>query len=839
MKNLYYFLCICMMSLIMRTAHAQCNYNFTFTNAGGTLYMDNTPTVNLPAQIQWTVNGDFASSSDDASFSPQGGPGIYTVCMTVNDQGCTPVTTYLCDTVHIGPDTCIVDIQYTFHGDTVFFQNTPDVLFPAGSTFWSVGAQSLNNINDPYFILPGPGDYPWSGVISKPGCPNIYQFDTLRYDTACNYQFTYTESLGVLYLDNSAEVSAPASISWNINGNPFSNTNDPFYVSPGPGTYQVCMIVVNMACQVQTTYQCDTVTIAPPGCNYSFNYTVSGDTIHLDNSPAVNSPSTLYWTENNNLISTSNDPYWISPGPGSYYICMVISDQACPGGQFLACDTIVIPGNPCNYTFNYQQSGNIVTLNNVPNVTSPATISWTVNGNQISTQNDPVWTAPGPGTYAICMVVVDMSCPVQTTYQCDTLVISGNPCQYTLVENNSLSMYNYTTNPPVQAPATIIWYLDAAPLGTSPSQSGSLTSLSPGLHTICAVISDPNCPSTVTLCDTVGSLCNYSFTHQQSGNIVTLNNVPNVSAPTTITWTVNGNQISTQNDPVWTAPGPGTYAICMIVVDMACQPNPTFYQCDTIIIPPNNCTYNFTYSVSEDSVFLNNTPQVNAPATISWTVNGNPVSSSNDPVWISPTPGYYMICMTVVDMSCPNPTTQICDTVLVLPGNCQYQYTYTIQGDSIHFDNSPQVSAPATIQWTVNGNLLSTTNDPMFYMTLPDTYVVCMLVVDMSCTLMPTTYLCDTIIKYPVSADVLLNTPGGISVYPNPAEHSVWVQLSDMEESINQLQIRDIQGRLVLKRMFDRTQNSENILLNELNSGVYILEVISGEKQFTQRLMIR
>lgn len=809
---------------------AQCNYNFTFTNAGGTLYLDNTPNIAGTTQILWEVNGAFASNQNDPSFSPQGGPGIYTICMTVNNQSCTPTTVYVCDTVHIGPDSCHVTVTHSIHGDTVFFDNTPNLTTPPSNWSWNIASQNAGSVNDPYFVMAGPGTYSWFAVFSKQGCPNVYIMDSVQVGIPCTYNFSYTENLGVIHLNNLPNVSPPATINWSVNATNFSTQNDPYYVSPGPGSYTICMTVVDMACQPNpTTYLCDTITIQSPLCNYNFTYSVSNDTVTLLNSPQVNAPATVYWTYNNNLFATTNDPVWIAPSPGTYNICMVVTDANCPGGQALICDSVTIAAPSCNYSFSYTQSGNQVTLTNTPAVVAPASITWSVNSTNFSTSNNPVWTAPGNGTYVICMTVVDMSCqPNPTFFQCDTITIAP-PCTYTLVDNSNWPMYIYTTNPPVVAPATITWYMGTINLGTNSSVGFSGTTLPPGLTTICAVINDPNCPSAISLCDTIGSACNYSFTSvNTSGNSYLFDNTPVASNPATISWTVNGSPYSTTNDPSWTAPGPGTYIICMTVVDIQCQPNATFNQCDTIVIPTNSCNYGFTYTIREDSVFFNNTPNVISPATIQWTVNGNPISTQNDPLWISPAPGIYAVCMLIVDPNCnPNPTIYVCDTITVLPTNCQYQFSYTSMGDTVFLDNTPQVIAPATIQWTVNGNPFSTQNDPSYYLNQADTFVFCMLVVDMTCTLMPTQLICDTVINYPVG--IAYEAPiSTLDLHPNPAQSEVHISWKGSQwQGEIQFELCDIQGRVLQQWATSGDQVSTSLNRQNLPDGIYLLSAKS------------
>ena len=121
--------------------------------------------------------------------------------------------------------------------------------------------------------------------------------------------------------------------------------------------------------------------------------------------------------------------------------------------------------------------------------------------------------------------------------------------------------------------------------------------------------------------------CIYDYTYTVFGNNIIFNNTNDVSGSATISWTINGTTFSSTNDPMYTVSGPGSYNVCMLVVDMSCVPNTTFYVCKTIDIcspvssmgnipdsvknvsyPGSTGSYNITNPLTHDGTQFTNPP---------------------------------------------------------------------------------------------------------------------------------------------------------------------------------------------------------------------------------------
>src|SRR5690606_28875288 len=71
-----------------------------------------------------------------------------------------------------------------------------------------------------------------------------------------------------------------------------------------------------------------------------------------------------------------------------------------------------------------------------------------------------------------------------------------------------------------------------------------------------------------------------------------------------------------------------------------------------------------------------------------------------------------------------------------------------------------------------------------------------------------------------------------ISVYPNPTSEVVWVS-DNTSFPVESYSVYDISGRKVMHNTFNTTEKKVNI--SNLNSGIYLIELVSSEKRITKK----
>ncbi len=92
-------------------------------------------------------------------------------------------------------------------------------------------------------------------------------------------------------------------------------------------------------------------------------------------------------------------------------------------------------------------------------------------------------------------------------------------------------------------------------------------------------------------------------------------------------------------------------------------------------------------------------------------------------------------------------------------------------------------------------------------------------------------------------ADIVVSTPSGeeeveINIYPNPAKNNFTVELSDKLSSSAFAQLLDINGRLIKHLAFPERQNKISFDVTELNAGIYLINVITSERNFNKKIIV-
>ncbi len=75
-----------------------------------------------------------------------------------------------------------------------------------------------------------------------------------------------------------------------------------------------------------------------------------------------------------------------------------------------------------------------------------------------------------------------------------------------------------------------------------------------------------------------------------------------------------------------------------------------------------------------------------------------------------------------------------------------------------------------------------------------------------------------------------------LQLYPNPAQTSFQVEIPDINEEITQIEIFDLQGRVVLHQKGISTR--QNISIEKLPSGIYVVKASTQKLAYTQKLMV-
>jgi hypothetical protein len=80
-----------------------------------------------------------------------------------------------------------------------------------------------------------------------------------------------------------------------------------------------------------------------------------------------------------------------------------------------------------------------------------------------------------------------------------------------------------------------------------------------------------------------------------------------------------------------------------------------------------------------------------------------------------------------------------------------------------------------------------------------------------------------------------------LKVYPNPAKHFVKVDLENLQSELSTLEMLDMQGKAVYKKVFDKPADyyiTEEIAIGSFSPGLYIIRLSTGDKIALNKILV-
>jgi len=99
-------------------------------------------------------------------------------------------------------------------------------------------------------------------------------------------------------------------------------------------------------------------------------------------------------------------------------------------------------------------------------------------------------------------------------------------------------------------------------------------------------------------------------------------------------------------------------------------------------------------------------------------------------------------------------------------------------------------------------------------------------------TIVQSTYLCTVMIPLEISSHDFSKSLK-VNIYPNPTKDIVYVEIEENAK----VEISNLQGQIVKTETLNSTTNS--IDLNGINSGVYLVKVMTKEKFIVKKLIVK
>ncbi len=570
-----------------------CSASFSFSvTPNGSVAFTYTGSTQPNQTYSWSFgDGSSSNQANPSHFYNSNGP--WYVCVTINDGfGCT--STY-CDTVGFNtPPSC--NANFTMQVDSsngvyiVTLQSTSSGTNPISYNWWVDGSQYSGA--SVVHTFPGQGIYGICLDITTADSCSSYLCDTLYIGTGggnnCNTQFQYSQNP-----NGSFQFYSNGNNNWNyiwdFGDNTISHVSNPTHYYTNPGTYIVCLTVIDSITNCTATH-CDTVVVqSTTTCNADFTMQVdSSNGVYVvtlqSTSTGTNPISYNWWVDGSQYSGASVVHTFPSQGQGIYGICLdIITADSCTSYM---CDTLFLNNNGnnnCNPNFQYNMTGSgAVQFYSSGN--NNQSYSWDFGDGHTSSVANPLHTYSSSGHYVACLTVSNPASGCSATY-CDTITVGGNPngCQA-----NFYAVPDSVTLPPQTSNAIFFydqssgnpnyWYWDFGDNSTSTQQNPVHQYNSPGTYYVCLTIANLGSNCTSTYCDTVvvgnnqTGPCQASFTHSLNPNGgISFHGYSNQNL-VQYQWTFGDGSTGTGQNVNHVYSSPGTYTVCLTIYNtFGCQ----------------------------------------------------------------------------------------------------------------------------------------------------------------------------------------------------------------------------------------------------------------------------
>jgi PKD repeat protein len=616
--------------------------NAAFTNSTGstTINFTNTSTGSITTYA-WTF-GDGGTSTAASPTHVYATPGIYNVCLIVNngcgrsDTTCTPVEAG-CVPLNAGISPNFTNLSGTFTG------TSPGI---PTSWAWTFGDGGTSNVQNPTHTYAAAGTYNVCLIVTS-GC---------TADTTCNPITVSCVVLNPNIASSSTQLTAnfngsssgtPTSWAWTFGDGGTSGIQNPSHTYPAAGSYNVCLIVGD-GCSFDTT--CNNVNITCAVLNPNFSNSATNLVAAFTGSSS-GTITTWAWTFGDGGTSNVQNPSHTYAAAGSYNVCLIVGD----GCSFdTTCNNVNVTCASLSPSFTSNATFLTTAFTGTAGGT-PTTWNWDFGDGQFSSTQNPTHVYSAPGTYNVCLIV-SSNCMTDTT--CNSITVNCavlNPA-FTSTATNLSASFNGSAN---GAPTT--WSWDFGDGLFSNAQNPGHVYSAPGTYNVCLTITS-QCGSN-TVCHPVTVTCavvnaNFNYT-SGSGNEAIFTN--SSAGATTYSWDFGDGTFSSAPNPTHIYGAPGIYEVCL-VADNNCTTDTTCF--DVAVSCPNPVS-DFTTSGAFSLMSFTDL-STGSPTSWSWNFgDGSANSTQQNPTHAYAFVGSYNVCLTTTS-TCG--TSTVCELVDALTG---------------------------------------------------------------------------------------------------------------------------------------------------------------------------
>jgi PKD repeat protein len=468
--------------------------------------------------------GDGSTSNDSSPEHEYDEPGVYQVCLVVEQGDCR--SEYCrevcvedlnpCAEFEVGFSSVLSQVsplQVNFNGD---YTGNMDAIV------WHFGDGTSSNAEHPEHVYAEPGTYEVCLVgENEQGCRSeVCRTITVgeQPEPCQNFEagFTFSHAnnpLGIIFDNNST--GEWSFIVWNFGDGETADGLNPDHLYDAPGLYEVCVVIENEAGCRSEFCQNVPVNIDTDPCNgfmadFTYEAQEGGLTFHFNNTSTTDAPWHI-WHFGDGSASEDGSPTHTYEEPGTYNVCLVIESENCRSEH---CMTITV-GQEIDPCHNFEAGFTFAPANNPMGIifTNTSTgewtdISWTFGDFATSDNANPDHHYAGSGLYEVCLWIGNgqgcgsefcMNVPVN---------IQEDPCTGFVADfaheaaQGGLTVH-FSDISEVESQFHIWHFGDGS---VSDDSNPSHTYAEPGIYQVCMVLENDICRSEYCISIVVGEL---------------------------------------------------------------------------------------------------------------------------------------------------------------------------------------------------------------------------------------------------------------------------------------------------------------------------------------------
>lgn len=695
-------------------------------------------------------------------------PGEYQVCLTLfSENGDCQIEKCM---VVVSPPRPTCEAKFEIHhgivSGTIVLENKSTTFTNAFQSFWSFGDGNFSDEWSPVHTYEQSGTYEVCLIIDTPdGCRDTLCEDVIIQLDDCTAEFAYEQTPGSVheYVFEARSNNPNYIYQWSVGDVAFPISERVFrYQFPGPGTYDVCLVVFSNDstgtnnCQVS---KCKTIVIGEDECTAEFEYTIKDDGEYWFEARG-NSPNLAYkWYVNGEILEPNSREFKTRfDEEGEYEVCLLVystTDGPEPYCEVRACKTITVGRDDCTATFAYhiEDDGTYVfeAESNNPNYE----YFWSVG--------DLTVVYPGrvlrykfeePGEYEVCLFVAGQDSTNGTNScedrYCKTIVIEDDECtadfKYDKIDWNSF-VFEAASN---SDNLVYQWFVNGEVFEEN-NREFKMRFDGEGTYEVCLLVytptdgPEPYCE--VRACETIiveRDDCTAEFAYQIEDDGTFVFEARSNNPAYEYYWSVGnltvvypGRVLRYQFDD------PGEYEVCLLVIGQDSTQDSTNVcedrYCKTIVIEGDDCTADFNYDLTASGYYVFEAEMVNQPNVVfEWQFSDGVSLTGHTVRRLFDVDGEYEVCLLVYS-TLGNCEVRKCKTIRIGNPGCSAYFEYRKDGRDVYFYPVSDSTDPAVIAgsyyWDFGDGNTSTEHAPMHSYTEPGEYKVCLTVIseDSSC----------------------------------------------------------------------------------------------------------